>query len=94
MAPRHPAGNVRPLTLGVMRSVIPARLAMAAFALGVCAVLAYADGADGGHRPPDANIQRTTQDLPPARVILPAPWEQASPVAPPAGAPERSTDRR
>ncbi|KWV47785.1 hypothetical protein AS156_19295 [Bradyrhizobium macuxiense] len=66
---------------------------MVALALGVCASVAHADNTDDKPRQPDANVQRTAQSLPPARVILPAPWEPAAPVRP-AATPAVSTDRK
>ena len=70
-----------------------ASFAWAALALCMCGVAARADNADGAPRQPDASTQRTAQTLPPARVILPAPWEQATP-AQPAVVPATSSERK
>ena len=51
-------------------------------ALCACNTIARADNGAGEPRQPDAAAERTAERLPPARVILPAPWEQAAPVRP------------
>jgi hypothetical protein len=56
-------------------------------ALGITIAIARADNPGDAPQPATANMQRTSQTLPPARVILPAPWEQAAspqPVVAPA----------
>jgi hypothetical protein len=84
MAQRHAASTSRPRSVGLgvapPRASIRAILALAAAVLGVCAVLAHADNVEGEPRQSDTNVQRAAQTPPPARVVLPAPWEQATPV--------------
>lgn len=79
-----------------MRSAasIGAAAAFAAAALVIQIAGASADNADGTAPQADANVQRTAQNPPPARVILPAPWEQATPAPPPAVVPAGATGRR
>jgi hypothetical protein len=59
---------------------VGAGVGFVALALGIA--IAHADNASDEPRQPDAHVQRAAQNLPPARVILPAPWEQAVPVQP------------
>lgn len=71
---------------------IKAGLALTALLLGIIGAVARADNSASDIRQPDADAPRTAQTPPPARVILPAPWEQAMPapsVAKPAAAQER-----
>lgn len=71
---------------GITAASIGAGLGLAALALGITIAIARADN-PGDAPPAAANMQRTSQTLPPARVILPAPWEQAAspqPVVAPA----------
>ncbi|WGR95053.1 hypothetical protein MTX26_03495 [Bradyrhizobium sp. ISRA443] len=87
MAQRHVATMNNPWCAGAIGIVLLA-LALAAYA-----TIAHADNARGGPRQPDANVQRTAQIPPPARVILPAPWEPAAPARS-AAAPAGSTDHK
>ncbi|WP_407150039.1 hypothetical protein [Bradyrhizobium sp. ORS 86] len=64
-----------------------------ALAFAAYATIAHADNAHSGPPQPDANVQRTAQISPPARVILPAPWEPAAPARS-AAAPAGSTDHK
>ncbi|MFB9262797.1 hypothetical protein ACFFWD_06355 [Bradyrhizobium erythrophlei] len=97
MAPRHIATSDRPRPAcdGAARSTgsVTASFMLAAIALGACGSVARADNADGERRQVDGNVQRTAQTPPPARVILPAPWEPAVPLRP-AGAPAETADRK
>jgi hypothetical protein len=74
---------------------IKAGVALTALLLGIIGIIgamARADNSTSGIRQPDTDAQRTAQTPPPARVILPAPWEQAMPapsIAKPAAAQER-----
>lgn len=70
-----------------------AGLGLAALALGIYIAIARADNAGDEPRPANANVQRAAQNPPPARVILPAPWEQASP-AQPVAAPAKPEERK
>ncbi|WP_342708356.1 hypothetical protein AAFG13_23445 [Bradyrhizobium sp. B124] len=83
MTPSHLATMNRPRT-GVVAASIGAGLGLAALALGITTAIARADSAGEEPRPANANatVQRAAQNLPPARVILPAPWEQAAPAQP------------
>ncbi|QIG96856.1 MULTISPECIES: hypothetical protein [unclassified Bradyrhizobium] len=72
---------------------IGAALGSIALTLGIAIAIAHADSASDEPRPANANVQRAAQNLPPARVILPAPWEQAAPTAPVA-APAKPADRK
>ncbi|UGY18180.1 hypothetical protein [Bradyrhizobium septentrionale] len=94
MTSSHLATMSSPRT-GVVRSAgsIGAGLGFAALAVGITIAIARADSASGEARPANANVQRAAQNLPPARVILPAPWEQAAPVQPVA-APAKPADRK
>ncbi|MES5489122.1 hypothetical protein QMZ05_40810 [Bradyrhizobium sp. INPA03-11B] len=67
-------------------------LGFAALALGITIAIARADNSGDAPQPASPNVQRASQILPPARVILPAPWEQAAPVQPVA-APAKPADR-
>ncbi len=80
---------------GVARSaaLIGAGFALVALALGVSVAVVNADGGGEESRPVNATVQRAAQTPPPARVILPAPWEQAAP-AQSAAAPAKPADRR
>jgi hypothetical protein len=69
------------------------RLIVAAIAFGVSAVAAQADSAVSTSQQPGPDAQRAPQNPPPARVVLPAPWEQAVPV-PPAAAPVEAAGRK
>ncbi|MGY3530952.1 hypothetical protein [Bradyrhizobium sp. USDA 4452] len=83
MTPSHLAILNRPRT-GIVAASIGAGLGLAAMAMGITIAVARADSA--GEEPrsanADASVQRAAQNLPPARVILPAPWEQAAPAQP------------
>ncbi|UFX45947.1 hypothetical protein HAP47_0004315 [Bradyrhizobium sp. 41S5] len=70
------------LRTGVVAASIGAGLGLAAMALGI--TVARADNAGDEPQPVHANasVQRAAQTLPPARVILPAPWAQAAPAQP------------
>ncbi|MGN1289368.1 MAG: hypothetical protein ACI4XG_22690 [Bradyrhizobium sp.] len=96
MSSSHHAILNRPRT-GVAAASIGAGLAaglgFAALALGITIAIARADNSGDAPQPASANLQRASQTLPPARVILPAPWEQAAPVQPVA-APARPADRQ
>ncbi len=63
-------------------AAIKAILVACTLALGLCATLAQADDSAGERRPQDTRLQRTDQLPPPARVILPAPWEPTTPTRP------------
>lgn len=67
---------------GVARSaaLIGTGFALVALALGVSIAVVNADNSDDAPRPVNATVQRAAQTPPPARVILPAPWEQAAPA--------------
>ena len=95
MASRHVATMSRLWSAGrsAVYSTAAIRTALVALALGIAAPAAHADNSDEKPRQPDANVQRTAQSLPPARVILPAPWEPAA-SAHPAAAPAVSTERK
>ncbi|WP_166299509.1 hypothetical protein [Bradyrhizobium sp. 2S1] len=94
MTSSHLAAMGSPWT-GFVRPVasIGAGLGFVALALGIMIAIARADSASDEPRPTNANVQRAAQNLPPARVILPAPWEQAAPVQP-VGAPAKPADRK
>ncbi|OKO67624.1 hypothetical protein [Bradyrhizobium sp. NAS96.2] len=96
MSSSHLAILNRPRT-GVAAASIGAGLAtglgFAALALGITIAIARADSSVNAPQPASANVQRASQTLPPARVILPAPWEQAAP-AQPGAAPAKPADRR
>lgn len=81
MTSSHLATMCSPWT-GVARIV--AGLGFVALALGITIAIARADNASEEPRATNANasVQRAAQNLPPARVILPAPWEQAAPLQP------------
>ncbi|MCS3453402.1 MULTISPECIES: hypothetical protein [Bradyrhizobium] len=81
MTSSHPAIMNRPRT-GVVAASIGAGLGLAALALGMTVAIARADNAGDEPQPANANVQRAAQNPPPARVILPAPWEQAAPAQP------------
>ncbi|GKQ53293.1 hypothetical protein [Bradyrhizobium sp. Ce-3] len=80
---------------GVVGASIGAGVGLAAMALGITIAIARADNA--GDEPHSANatvnVQRAAQIPPPARVILPAPWEQAAP-AQPVAAPAKPAHRQ
>ncbi|KIU48642.1 MULTISPECIES: hypothetical protein [Bradyrhizobium] len=80
---------------GVARfaALIGAGLGLVALALGVSIAVVNADSGGDVPRPANATVQRAAQTPPPARVILPAPWEQAAP-AQSAAAPAKPADRR
>ncbi|MCC8950340.1 hypothetical protein ACVMIH_004935 [Bradyrhizobium sp. USDA 4503] len=94
MTSSHPAILNRPRA-GVVRSavLVGAALGSVALALGIDVATARADNARDEPRPENANVQRAAQNPPPARVILPAPWEQAAP-AQPVAAPAKPADRK
>ena len=77
--------------IGVAAASIGAGLGLAALALGI--TIARADNSGDEQHPANANVQRAAQLPPPARVILPAPWEQAAP-AQPVAAPAKSEVRK
>ncbi|WP_420967348.1 hypothetical protein [Bradyrhizobium sp. B120] len=81
MTSSHLAILNRPRT-GVVAASIGAGLA--ALALGITIAVAHADNAGDEPQPANvsAGVQRAAQTLPPARVILPALWEQAAPAQP------------
>ncbi|MCC8956495.1 hypothetical protein H8B02_24625 [Bradyrhizobium sp. Pear77] len=83
MTSSHLAILNRPRT-GVVAASIVAGLGLAALALGITIAVAHADNAGDEPQPAhvDPGVQRAAQTLPPARVILPAPWEQAAPAQP------------
>ncbi|MGY3486748.1 hypothetical protein ACVW1C_004631 [Bradyrhizobium sp. USDA 4011] len=83
MTPSHLAILNRPRT-GVVAASIGAGLGLAAMVLGISIAVARADNVGDEPQAVHANagVQRAAQTLPPARVILPAPWEQAAPVQP------------
>ncbi|MBR1206218.1 MULTISPECIES: hypothetical protein [unclassified Bradyrhizobium] len=89
MTSSHLATMSSPWT-GVVRPVasigagVVAGLGFVALALDITIAIARADSASDEQRPANANatVQRAAQNLPPARVILPAPWEQAAPAQP------------
>ncbi|KTT92040.1 hypothetical protein, partial [Mammaliicoccus sciuri] len=58
---------------GITAASIGAGLGLAALALGITIAIARADNPGDAPQPATANMQRTSQTLPPARVILPAP---------------------
>ncbi|UGA43688.1 hypothetical protein HU230_0036470 [Bradyrhizobium quebecense] len=72
------------LRTGVVAASIGAGLGLAVLALGISIAVARADNAGDEPQPAHVNagVQRAAQTLPPARVILPAPWEQAAPAQP------------
>ena len=70
-----------------------AAVGLVALALGIQVAIARADNDRVAPEPANADVQRAAQHLPPARVILPAPWEQAAP-AQPVAAPARRDDRK
>ncbi len=80
---------------GVARpaALIGAGFGFVALALGVSIAVVNADSSGDEPRPVNGNVQRAAQTPPPARVILPAPWEQAAP-AQPAAAPAKPVDHR
>ncbi|MGY2809740.1 hypothetical protein [Bradyrhizobium sp. USDA 4506] len=94
MTSSHPAILNRPRA-GVVRSavLVGAALGSVALALGIDIAIARADYSGDEPRPENSNVQRATQNPPPARVILPAPWEQAAP-AQPVAAPAKPADRK
>ncbi|MCP1848078.1 MULTISPECIES: hypothetical protein [unclassified Bradyrhizobium] len=94
MTSSHPAILNRPRA-GVVRSValVGAALGSVALTLGILVATARADNARDEPRSENANVQRRAQNPPPARVILPAPWEQAAP-AQPVAAPAKPADRK
>ncbi|PAY09031.1 MULTISPECIES: hypothetical protein [Bradyrhizobium] len=92
MTSSHLAILNRPRT-GVAAASIGAALGFAALALGITIAIARADNSGDAPQPAAANVQRASQTLPPARVILPAPWEQAAPLQPVA-APAKPADRQ
>ncbi|PDT74656.1 hypothetical protein [Bradyrhizobium sp. C9] len=81
MTSSHLAILNRPRT-GVVAASIGTGLGLAIMAMGITIAIARADSASEEPRPAnaDAGVQRAAQNLPPARVILPAPWEQAAPA--------------
>lgn len=98
MTSSHPAimNRARPAMLRSAASIgagLVAGLGLAALALGIYIAIARADNAGDEPRPANANVQRAAQIPPPARVILPAPWEQASP-AQPVAAPAKPEQRK
>ncbi|TWB96247.1 hypothetical protein FBZ93_108289 [Bradyrhizobium macuxiense] len=96
MTSSHLAILNRPRTGAAAVSIaagLAAGFGFAAFALGITMVIARADNSGDAPQPASANVQRASQTLPPARVILPAPWEQAAPVQPVA-APAKPADRQ
>ncbi|MFQ3454273.1 hypothetical protein PMN64_13270 [Bradyrhizobium sp. UFLA01-814] len=78
---------------GVVAASIGAGLGLAALALGITIAIARADNSANEPHPANANVQRAAQNSPPARVILPAPWEQAAP-AQRVAAPTKPADRK
>ncbi|MGY3440940.1 MULTISPECIES: hypothetical protein [unclassified Bradyrhizobium] len=78
---------------GVTAASLGAGLGLAALALGITIAIARADNSGDEQHPANANVQRAAQLPPPARVILPAPWEQATP-AQPVAAPAKSEVRK
>jgi len=90
MTSSHPAILNRRRT-GVAAASIGAGLGLAALALGI--TIARADNSGDEQHSTNANVERAAQLPPPARVILPAPWEQAPP-AQPAAAPVKSEVRK
>ncbi|QOZ37138.1 hypothetical protein XH92_40945 [Bradyrhizobium sp. CCBAU 53421] len=59
-----------------------AGLGFAGLALGIAVARADNTGDEPQPAHVNAGVQRAAQTLPPARVILPAPWEQAAPAQP------------
>ncbi|MCA1398491.1 hypothetical protein [Bradyrhizobium sp. BRP56] len=94
MTSSHPAILNRPRA-GAVRSaaLVGAALGSVALALGIDVAIARADNSGDEPRPENSNVQRAAQNPPPARVILPAPWEQAAP-AQPVAAPAKPADRK
>ncbi|MGY4575435.1 hypothetical protein [Bradyrhizobium sp. USDA 3256] len=94
MTSSHPAILNRPRA-GAVRSaaLVGAALGFVALALGIHVAIARADNSGDEPRPENANVQRAAQNPPPARVILPAPWQQAAP-AQPVAAPAKPADRK
>jgi hypothetical protein len=83
MASRYLATMNRPPSAIVRAAAsIGAALAFVVIVLGVYLAVVQADAASGEPRQADTNVPRTAQNPPPARVILPAPWEQAAPARP------------
>ncbi|WP_050406123.1 hypothetical protein [Bradyrhizobium embrapense] len=81
MTPSHLAILNRPRT-GIVAASIGAGLGLAAMAMGIAVARADSAGEEPRSANADASVQRAAQNLPPARVILPAPWEQAAPAQP------------
>ncbi|MCC8982751.1 hypothetical protein [Bradyrhizobium acaciae] len=92
MTSSHPA-ILNGRRTGVAAASIGAGLGLAALALGITIAIARADNSGDEQHSADANVQRAAQLPPPARVILPAPWEQATP-AQPVAAPAKSEVRK
>lgn len=65
-----------------LKAILAASALALALAPGLCGTLARADDSAGERHPQDARLQRTDQLPPPARVILPAPWEPTTPTRP------------
>lgn len=78
---------------GLLRAAAPAILPLAAVALGICVTIARADNTKVERRQQDATVQQAAQLPPPARVVLPAPWETAAPNQP-ATAPKETINSR
>ncbi|MHC6153345.1 hypothetical protein ACVSQB_16335 [Bradyrhizobium elkanii] len=94
MTSSHPAimNRQRP-TMLQFGAALAAGIGFVALTLGIHVAIARADNSGDEPRPENANVQRAAQNLPPARVILPAPWEQAAP-AQPVAAPAKPADRK
>ncbi len=90
--PRPVRGEVARSTVAMGAILAFAVLALAALAPCFGGMIARADSPGNQRQPQTAGVQRPAQIPPPIRVILPAPWEPATPVQP--AAPAGSADRK
>lgn len=77
---RFVKGAVAPFTVPV--GAVLGLGVLGALALVAGAMIAHADGPDDKRGQQAAGTQRAARLPPPARVILPAPWEPAAPTRP------------
>ena len=82
-----------PASEGILRACALAILPFAALVLGIWVTIARADNPEAERRQQGATMQRAAQLPPPARVVLPAPWESAAPARP-ATAPKETVNSK
>ena len=83
MVARYRASTEKP-RFPARRVAAPHRLpfVFAVLVVGFTTTAACADNPDDQRRQQTVGVQRASQLTPPARVVLPAPWEPATPAQP------------